>query len=101
MRAEGRFRENLVSDGVTVSESDSQTKENDTQERVSESASEVRVNSHQNESESQERVSESVSEVRVNEYDVQASELTMNEIYVTVREKSGVTEIQESAMVTL
>jgi len=37
----------------------------------------------------------------MNEHDIQASELTMSEIYMRAREKSGVTEIQESAKVTL
>lgn len=37
----------------------------------------------------------------MNEHDIQASELTMSEIYMSAREKSGVTEIQESAKVTL
>jgi len=58
-RGEIQTRENLVSNGVIVSESDSQAKENETQERVSESVSEVRVNehdSHLNESETRERV---------------------------------------------
>ena len=72
-------RENLVSDGLIASESDSQVKENETQERVSESAGEVRVNEH----------------------NIQASELTMSDIYVRAQEKSGVTEFQESAKVTL
>ena len=125
-----QMSENLLSDGVilTVSESDSQVNESETQERVSESASEVRVNqhdshlneseiqervsesaskdehdSHSNESETQERLSESASEVKVNEHDIQVSEVTTSEseIHERVQEKSGVTEIQVSTEVTL
>ena len=71
-----RTSENLVSEGVTVSESDSQVNENETQEN------------------------ESASEVRVIEHDIQVSE-AMSEIHVRVREKSGLTEIQVSTKVTL
>ena len=66
---------------------------------MSESVSEARVNEHGpylNESKSKERVNGSASGVKVSEHDIQESELTESVIYVRVREKVGVTEIQES-----
>ena len=54
-----------------------------------------------NESKSQERVNGSASGVKVSEHDIQESELTESVIYVRLREKLGVTEIQESVKATL
>jgi hypothetical protein len=80
------------------------SRENETQERVSESASEVRVNehhSHLNKSESQERVNGSASEVSVSEHDIRESEPTESVIYERVLEKLAATEIPQSVKVTL